>query len=214
LRHFGTAEVSRLADIPIRSVRAMIRARYVSPSRGPRRSLRFSFQDLVLLRTARHLLAAHISPRRVAAALRAIRAQLPEDVPSRGLSVTAAGDQIVVHEAGKQRDVLSGQLLLALEVRVEGEKIVIIDTAQSRARAGVEPPSDECTRQFEAALALEDTNIAAAVEAYRACVTQHATRERWPISAACYIWKVASAKRCGFTAVLISPMQTYSITWA
>src|SRR5690242_16802780 len=145
----------------------MVRAKYVSPGRGPRGSLRFSFQDLVLLRTARSLLAARISPRRIGKALRAIRAQLPEEPPARGLSVTAAGDRIVVHEAGEQRDALSGQLLLALEVRVDGGKIELIDVSSSAARPG--EISDDCARQFEAALALEDSDVGAAVEAYRAC---------------------------------------------
>jgi len=172
LQHFGTAEVSRLTNIPVRSVRAMVRAKYVSPRRGPRGSLRFSFQDLVLLRTARSLLAARLSARRVGTALRAIRAQLPEDLPANGFSVTAAGDRVVVHEAGEQRDALTGQLLLALEVRVDGGKIELIDIATPPANAAA--IADNCTRQFEAALALEETDLTAAVEAYRLCVAQHA----------------------------------------
>lgn len=175
MQHFGTAEVARLTGIPVRSVRAMVRARYVSPERGPRAALRFSFQDLVLLRTARGLLAARVSPRRVGAALRAIRAQLPRDVPARGLSVTAAGDRIIVHDAGEKRDVLSGQLLLALEVRVDGGNIQLLDAAQP-ADESPQPWSQECTRQFESALQLEETDVEAAVEAYRACVTRHAHR--------------------------------------
>lgn len=171
MQHFGTAEVSRLTKIPARSVRAMVRARYVSPERGPRGSLQFSFQDLVLLRTARTLLAARMSSRRVGTALRAIRAQLPEDPPARGLSVTAAGDRVVVHEAGEQRDALSGQLLLALEVRVDDGRIELVDV--SARRSGEDSYSEDCTRQFEAALALEETDVAAAVEAYRTCVAQH-----------------------------------------
>lgn len=153
----------------------MVRAKYVSPGRGPRASLRFSFQDLVLLRTARGLLAARVPPRRVGAALRAIRAQLPDHPPARGLSVTAAGDRIVVHEAGERRDVLSGQLLLALEVRVEGGSIRLFETARPADDAD-EPWSSECTQQFESALALEETDIDGAVEAYRACVAKHAHR--------------------------------------
>jgi len=171
LQRFGTAEVSRLTEIPIRSVRAMIRARYVSPSRGPRRSLQFSFQDLVLLRAARDLLAARLSARRVGTALRAIRAQLPEAIPARGLSLTAAGDRILVHELGEKRDALSGQLLLALEVHTDGRTIQLVDAAPSDASSDFK--TDDCTRQFEAALALEENDVEAAVDAYRVCVTRH-----------------------------------------
>ena len=172
MQQFGTAEVSRLTDIPVRSVRAMVRAQYVIPGRGPRGSLRFSFQDLVLLRTARDLLVARMSPRRVGAALRAMRAQLPDDYPSGGLTVTAAGDRVVVHQGGEKRDALSGQLLLALEVRVDGDSIQFIDAKAQADRAGTSDA--DCTRKFEAALALEDSDVDAAVEAYRDCVTQHA----------------------------------------
>ncbi len=178
MQQFGTAEVARLAGMPVAAVRAMVRARYVVPARGPRAALRFSFQDLVLLRTARELLAARLPRRRVGAALRRIRAQLPEDVPARGLSVTAAGDRIVVHEAGGKRDVLSGQLLLALEVRVEDGNIRFIDASRTAAEppAAAEPWSGECTRQFESALALEESDLDAAVETYRVCVARHAHR--------------------------------------
>lgn len=169
--------MARLTQIPERAVRAMVRARYVSPARGPRGALRFSFQDLVLLRTARQLLAQRLSPRRIGAALRAIRAQLPEDAPPRGLSVTAAGDRIVVHEGGGRRDILTGQLLLALDVRVADGRIELFDALPAADDATAQVvPADECTQQFEAALALEDTDVGAAVEGYKACVARHAHR--------------------------------------
>lgn len=159
--------------MPIRAVRSMVRARYVIPARGPRGVFRFSFQDVVLLRTARQLLAARISPRRVGAALRSIREQLPAELPPRGLSVTAAGNRVVVHEAGGRRDALSGQLLLALEVRVEGDSLRLIDNLPDACNAARKAAAGDCAAQFEAALALEDTDIEAAAKAYRECVKAH-----------------------------------------
>jgi tetratricopeptide (TPR) repeat protein len=170
MQHFGTAEVSRLTDIPLHSIRAMVRARYVSPGKGPRGSLRFTFQDLVLLRTARSLLAARISPRKVGDALRSVRAQLPADLPARGLSVAAADGRVVIHEAGGKRDALSGQMLLSFDVRIKGDTVELIDVP-SPATSGT--TDSDCDLQFEAALALEDTDVEAAVEAYRACVAKH-----------------------------------------
>jgi DNA-binding transcriptional MerR regulator len=170
MQHFGTAEVSRLTRIPKGSIRAMVRARYVSPERGPRGSLRFTFQDLVLLRTARLLLAARISPRRVGDALRSVRAQLPADLPARGLSVGASDGRVVIHEAGEKRDAVSGQMLLSFDVRMKGDMIELIDVLSP---ADADPANSDCDRQFEAALSLEDTDVEAAVEAYRACVAKH-----------------------------------------
>lgn len=171
MQRFGTAEVSRLTNIPMREVRAMVRARYVSPARGLRGALRFSFHDLVLLRTASYLLAEGISRRRMGQALRSVRAQLPTEMPARGLSVTARGGRVVIHDAGEQRDALSGQLLLTLETRNEVGNVELIEAAPRGAAAAA---PDDCERAFEAALALEDTDVDAAMDAYRACVSQHA----------------------------------------
>jgi tetratricopeptide (TPR) repeat protein len=174
LQQFGTAEVSRLTDIPLHSLRSLIRARYVDPVRGPRGALRFSFHDLVLLRTARSLLAAGISRRSVAKSLRMVRAQLPAEMPRRGLSVTAAGGRVVVQEAGERRDALSGQLLLAFEVRMDGKNVRLIDvrTPASTTR-GMATSDDRCDRDFAAALDMEDTDVEGAIEAYKACIARH-----------------------------------------
>ena len=153
------------------AIRAMVRSRYVRPARGPRGALRFSFHDVVLLRTGRQLLAAGISARRVGQALRAVRTQLPQDPPARGLSVTAAGGRVVVHEAGGRRDALSGQLLLAFEVRFEHGRLQLIDTAAAPVAAGTS--GEDCERAFAAALDLEHTDVEAAIDAYRACVARH-----------------------------------------
>jgi tetratricopeptide (TPR) repeat protein len=170
MQQFGTAEVSRLTNIPLHSVRAMVRARYVSPTKGPRGSLRFTFRDLVLLRTARALLAARISPRKVGAALRSVRSQLPADLPARGLSVTAADGRVIVHEAGEKRDALSGQMLLSFDLQIKGDKVELTDSLSAYGDTSL---NSDCDRRFEAALALEDTDVEAAVEAYRACIAMN-----------------------------------------
>jgi len=156
----------------MRAIRSMMRARYVVPTKGARGALRFSFQDLVLLRTGRHLLAAGISARRVGEALRAVRAQLPADLPPHGLSVAAAGGRVVVHEAGEKRDALSGQFLLSFEVRMDGGNVAIVDTSPSLGEA-TGALRDDCDAAFAAALELEAIDVDAAIEAYRACVAKH-----------------------------------------
>jgi tetratricopeptide (TPR) repeat protein len=171
-QHFGTAEVSRLTKVPVGSIRSMVQKRYVSPARGARGALQFSFHDLVLLRTGRHLLDAGIPARRVGQALRAVRAQLPAELPKRGLSVTADGGRVVVHEAGKKRDALSGQMLLAFELRREGNGVQLVDLPAAPSDDAA--TGDECQQAFAAALELEDQDVDAAIDAYRACVARHA----------------------------------------
>jgi len=172
LQQFGITEMSRLTRVPVGAIRSMVRARYVSPTRGPRGALRFSFPDLVLLRAGRQLLTAGMSARRVGQALRAVRKQLPAELPPRGLSITAAGDRVVVHEAGAKRDALSGQLLLAFEVRPVGQNIEVVDVSPAD-DAATRTTKTACEQAFVAALELEETDVDAAIQAYRACVANH-----------------------------------------
>src|SRR5436305_1352586 len=66
---YGAREVAKMLGLSLGQVRAFVRAGFLDPERGPRRELRFSFQDLVLLRSAQGLVSARIAPRRVRRAL-------------------------------------------------------------------------------------------------------------------------------------------------
>jgi tetratricopeptide (TPR) repeat protein len=151
----------------------MVRARYVAPEKGARGALRFSFRDVVMLRAARDLLAADVSPRRLGAALRALQAQLPSAAPASGLSISAIGDRVVVQEAGVMREPRSGQLLLRFEVRMEEGRMRVVDLPPASPSRTEEDDGGECEAAFQAALALEDADPEAAVEAYRQCIARH-----------------------------------------
>jgi hypothetical protein len=62
---YGVREVEKLLRLPRSTIRALIEAGFVSPARGPRRSWRFSFQDLIVLRTAQALAAARVPAKRI-----------------------------------------------------------------------------------------------------------------------------------------------------
>ena len=101
-----------------RSVLAgLVKAGFVTPGRGPRREYRFSFQDMVLLRTAYSLQAARIAPRKILRALAQLRAQLPEELPLSGLRISSMGQDITVREGGAEWAVESGQLVMDFEVQ-------------------------------------------------------------------------------------------------
>src|ERR1700736_214240 len=91
---YGAREVAKMLGLSVGQVRAYVRAGFLEPTRGPRGELRFSFQDLVLLRTAQGLVSARIAPRRVRSALRKLKEQLPEGRPLRGVHIRAEGDRI------------------------------------------------------------------------------------------------------------------------
>src|SRR2546422_380713 len=89
---YGAREVAKMLGLSLGQVRAYVRAGFLEPTRGPRGELRFSFQDLVLLRTAQGLVSARIAPRRVRSALRKLKERLPERRPPRGRLLHEAGD--------------------------------------------------------------------------------------------------------------------------
>jgi DNA-binding transcriptional MerR regulator len=95
---YRTEEVSRILGLPEAEVRRYARAGFVAPRRGPRNALRFTFQDLVLLRAAAELLKARLPPARVRRALRRLRTQLPAGRSRASVQVAAEGDEIVVRD--------------------------------------------------------------------------------------------------------------------
>src|SRR4051794_16699442 len=95
------------------TIRTLVHAGFVSPSRGPRNALQFSFQDLIVLRTAQALAAANVSTRRIARSMKELRRRLPSSMPLSGLSIAADGDRLVVREGGSRWRTDSGQYVLA-----------------------------------------------------------------------------------------------------
>jgi tetratricopeptide (TPR) repeat protein len=94
-------------------LRAYLRAGVLSPEHGQRGELRFSFQDLLLLRKAEELVRQRISPRRVRLALKKLRARLPDSRPLTGVQLGTEGSSVVVHEGNTRWQAESGQVLLA-----------------------------------------------------------------------------------------------------
>jgi tetratricopeptide (TPR) repeat protein len=115
VQRFGVREVEKLLRLPRRTIHGLVRAGFVSPERGARRGYLFSFQDLIVLRTAQALAAAKIPARRISASLRELRRHLPESMPLSGLSIGAVGDRVVVTEGASRWQAESGQYLLAFE---------------------------------------------------------------------------------------------------
>lgn len=112
-------QIQETLGLPRSAVAGLIAAGFVTPARGPRNEYRFTFQDVVLLRTAHALRAAKIPPRRLLRSLRRLKEQLPQTLPLSGLRITAIGNDVAVREGGTHRAVDSGQLLLDFEISGE-----------------------------------------------------------------------------------------------
>src|SRR5690349_4339277 len=102
MSRYGVQEAAKVIGLAPATIRALVRAGFVSPERGPRNAWRFSFQDLIVLRTAQALASARIPARRMLRSMKELRRRLPDAMPLSGLSISADGDKIVVREGGKR----------------------------------------------------------------------------------------------------------------
>jgi tetratricopeptide (TPR) repeat protein len=163
---YGVREVSSILGLSVAQVRSYVRAGFLRPARGPRGALRFSFQDLLLLRTAQGLVAARIPERRVKRALRKLKDQLPEGRPLTGVQVVVEGDRIIVHDGSARWQPESGQVLFDFEVGEIAERVAPLVTRA----AGAESSSARrlsADDWYDWACDLEDAAPDQAREAYR-----------------------------------------------
>jgi tetratricopeptide (TPR) repeat protein len=109
---YSAQDVARMLGLPPARLRAYVRSGVLAPERGEHGELRFSFQDLLLLRTAEGLVRERVPPRRVASALRKLRERLPEERPLTGVQLGAEGQRVVAREGSARWQVDSGQVLL------------------------------------------------------------------------------------------------------
>jgi len=107
---YSTSEVAELVGLKATQVRHYVRRNLLTPQRGRRGEFRFSFQDVVMLRSAKELLDADVPVRRanrVLLDLKARNAQVSRPLSS--MRVQAEGTRVVVQEGNKAWDAESGQ---------------------------------------------------------------------------------------------------------
>src|SRR5216117_2536707 len=92
MKGYTSRDVARLLRLTVAQVRDFARDGFLTPGRGPRGELLFSFQDLVILRTAKGLVAARIPTRRIRRALRRLRTELPRGRSLAELRIDADGE--------------------------------------------------------------------------------------------------------------------------
>lgn len=163
MRHYGVRDVEKMLRLPRSTIRAMASAGFVTPVRGPRNALLFSFQDLIVLRTAQTLASAKVPAKRITRSLKELRRQLPETMPLSGLSISAVGEQVVVRDGTHQRQVESGQYVLDFESDPSSGLLSVIEHPQ---------PADANVDWFAYGASQEQEDPQAAIEAYGKAIAQ------------------------------------------
>jgi Tfp pilus assembly protein PilF len=165
VRSYSVRDVERVLELSPATTRSLIRAGFVNPERGPRREYRFSFQDLIVLRTARALMQAKVPPKRIRRSLESLRRELPDAVPLSGLAISAVGDHVVVREGDARWQAEGGQYVLGLDVTLENGVLHVVEHKDATAA-----PATAAEDWFAKGLALEGSNLEEALAAYARAV--------------------------------------------
>jgi tetratricopeptide (TPR) repeat protein len=137
LKGYSSKDVAKLLGLTVAQVRAFARDGFLPPGRGKSDEMQFSFQDMVILRAAKGLVAARIPTSRIRRALKKLRHALPRGRSLAELRIVAEGDRIVVSDGFAAWNPESGQLSLDFAVSDLASRAAPIArrTAQAARRA-------------------------------------------------------------------------------
>src|SRR5258706_5526684 len=161
---YDTKYLERLFGLPASAVGQLTRAGHINPVRRGWR-LDYSFQDLLMVRTASALRSAKMSANGINRTLQTLRATLPAGAPSNKRALSALGNQIAIREGKMLWESDSGQYVLDLDIGEEKGGLHMIPRLWSPPQSA-SSADDHYTRAF----ALEDTDPDGARAAYEACL--------------------------------------------
>jgi hypothetical protein len=167
---YSTRQAAELVGLPESAVRGLVRDGFVGAAGDLR--VRITFRDLAVLKSIRALVAAGVPLPRVKKELGALRQRLPTGVSLAEVSFEARDGHVVIRGAGGSARADSGQMMLDFAAAGPGAPILppaeVTALPVRRDSPAVEPePPLTADEWFERALALEESDTAAATDAYR-----------------------------------------------
>ena len=168
MKGYTTREVAEVLGLPVSRILSWTRRGLISPRRGARGAYVFSFQDIVLLRTARQLLDAKVPARRVRASLEALREQLPVGRPLSAVSISALGDRVLVQDDESTWEPDSGQLQIDFAVADVARTARPVAHRAFQERG--EDPAMSADDWYDSALDLEAVSAEDSIAAYRKAI--------------------------------------------
>jgi tetratricopeptide (TPR) repeat protein len=157
---FTAADLRRILRVSESGLRSCLRAALLRVT--PRSPGLYSFQDLVLLRTAQGLKEGGVSVRRIRTVLLSLQQQLGEGQGMSSLNIYASGKRVVVWDGRSRWQPDSGQFLLNFETKQ------ILEPARLKAPRRKQPSRAETALTwFERAMALQTDSPYEARRAYQ-----------------------------------------------
>ena len=169
MKLFTTGDVAKILNLPDNRIRSFVRAGFVAPARGEKKSLQFTFQDLLFLKTAKGLLDSRVPPKRIIRMLSSLKRQLPNDQHLASLKIYADGRRVVAWDGKARWQPDSGQFLFNFDARAIVKKVKLVPplfnkpeekkhTAEHWFNVGVQLESKsakEAQRAYHMALAID-----------------------------------------------------------
>ena len=167
MTHFTTRDAAKVLDLPEQQIRSCVRAGFLSPNRGPGRQFRFTFQDLLLLKTTKGLLDSRVPLKRIRRMLASLKRQLPDDQHLTSLTIYADGNRIVAWNGTARWQPDSGQFLFNFDVQAVAEHVAL-PRAAAVTQTPTAAPAPALTAQewFQLAGELEGSSPEEAQQAY------------------------------------------------
>jgi tetratricopeptide (TPR) repeat protein len=160
MKLFTTGEVAKILNLRDSRIRSFVRAGFLTPGRGQKKSLQFTFQDLLFLKTAKTLLDSRVPSNKIARMLSSLKRQLPDDQHLSRLKIYADGRRVVAWDGRSRWQPDSGQFLFNFDPRAIVQKVKF-----SRPPKRVQT-SLTAEQWFNLALELEASSIKEAQRAY------------------------------------------------
>jgi tetratricopeptide (TPR) repeat protein len=167
MHEYSQADLTRLFGLPVSLVSALACARYITQTAVDAKTS-YSFQDLLILRTASALKAAKISNPKITAALGHIRSTLPPRSLLTTLALAASGRDLLLRQGDQVWEAQSGQLPLSLQ-KSKSAAVRTLHPSPPRLPAHV-----QADLHYARGHALEETDVAAARAAYLDALNAHA----------------------------------------
>ncbi|HEX7082108.1 MAG TPA: tetratricopeptide repeat protein [Gammaproteobacteria bacterium] len=160
MRAYSTREVAELLGMAPERIRALARTVFVNPDRDARGRLRFSFQDIVLLRTAQGLLK-NGSRRRVWRAMRTLGRQL-RGRPLSSIRMRIEGRDVLVSAGNTTWNPESGQTLFDFSADTRADRVSLAERRSAAIASRLAKSADDW---FELGIALESVGATLDAEA-------------------------------------------------
>ncbi|MED5347210.1 MAG: MerR family transcriptional regulator [Pseudomonadota bacterium] len=165
---YSTQQVADLIGIKPDRIRHYVRRKLLRPARSERGHYRFSFQDVVLLRTAKGMTDAAISIRQTNRALAKLQTDLKSVSSLSSVRIYAHGNAVVVREDDNVWEVESGQM--TIDFGIQALAADVAQLARDSAGGGKPPEQLDSDEWYNLGLDLEEVDPEQAPHAYKQAV--------------------------------------------